>query len=53
MRIEDPAVLKTGLLSVTSEREDALDGHVGFDGDTELHGDPSSLPEITLRSPRV
>jgi len=38
VRVEDPGVGEAGGFGLAGEREDAVDGDVGFDGDGEVHG---------------
>jgi hypothetical protein len=37
VRIEDPSILKAGGFRLARERDDAVDRHVGLDGDAEVH----------------
>jgi hypothetical protein len=48
MRIEDPSVLETGLLSLTGERNNALYGHIWLNGDAEPHVFPGMRKPASL-----
>ena len=41
MRIEQPAMREAGVLRLTRERQGALDGVLGLEGEAELHAGAS------------